>query len=162
MKVYIVLAAVAASLAPFATRAQDATASLQVQATVAESCEVTTTPVDFGSVNLLAATAHEATGTILVTCTNDAAYQIALDAGQGADATVTTRQMTRDGGTGTLAYALFSDEARATNWGDTTDTVTGTGTGTANTHDVYAQIPAGQTSVAAGSYADTVTVTVSY
>jgi len=66
-------------------------------------------------------------------------------------------------GTNVLNYQLYSDSARSTIWGNTvgTDTVTGSGTGLALDHTVYGSIPAAQV-VPAGSYQDTITVTISY
>jgi spore coat protein U-like protein len=62
-----------------------------------------------------------------------------------------------------LNYSLFSDSARAVNWGNTvgTDTVAGIGTGSAQTITVYGTIPSNQGN-RAGTYADTITVTVTY
>jgi spore coat protein U-like protein len=63
-----------------------------------------------------------------------------------------------------LSYALYSNAGRSTNWGNTpgTDTVAQTAsTILPISFTVYGRIPQ-QQSVGAGSYTDTVTVTVSY
>ncbi len=62
-----------------------------------------------------------------------------------------------------LNYGLYQNATHATNWGTTTgtDTVPGTGNGAAQVLNVYGQIPAGQL-IAAGSYADTITATITY
>jgi spore coat protein U-like protein len=70
--------------------------------------------------------------------------------------------MTGSGG-GTLNYALYRDTGRTNNWGSTigTDTQTGTGSGLIQTLTVYGQVAAAQTPLA-GTYSDTVTVTLTY
>jgi spore coat protein U-like protein len=61
-----------------------------------------------------------------------------------------------------LSYFLYSDSGRTTNWGNVTGSwVSGTGTGTAQNLTVYGRIPASQSALI-GSYADTVTVTITF
>jgi spore coat protein U-like protein len=66
-----------------------------------------------------------------------------------------------------VAYGLFQDSGRTTNWGDnpppatTVDTVGGTGAGSAQSLPVYGRIPP-QTTPTQGAYSDTVVVTVYY
>jgi spore coat protein U-like protein len=62
-----------------------------------------------------------------------------------------------------VTYSLYSDSGRATVWGNTvgTNTVAGTGNGASQSYTVYGRAPA-QTTPAAGTYTDTVTVTVTY
>jgi spore coat protein U-like protein len=70
----------------------------------------------------------------------------------------------RLGATGSYVdYELYRDAGHSLRWGATigTDTVPGTGTGTAQALTVHGRVPATQ-SVAAGSYGDVVTVTVTY
>ena len=100
------------------------------------------------------------TSTIQVQCTNTTPYNIGLNAGTATGATVTTRKMTNGGAT--VGYALYSNAGMTTNWGNTvgTDTVSGTGNG-AQPYTVYGQVPA-QSTPAAGTYTDTITVTVTY
>jgi spore coat protein U-like protein len=135
-----------------------ATGSFSVTATVAPSCSITANALNFGAYT---GTALNATTTISVTCANGSPYNIGLDPGQASGATVTTRKMVN--GSKTLGYALYSDSVRTKNWGNTvgTDTVAGTGSGSAQTLNVYGQVPAGQTPVP-GSYADTITATLTY
>jgi spore coat protein U-like protein len=63
-------------------------------------------------------------------------------------------------GASVLAYFLYSDSPRSVPWGSTGIGITGTGTTSAPIL-VYGQIPGAQ-NAAAGSYADTVTVTVTF
>ena len=67
-------------------------------------------------------------------------------------------------GANLLNYALYTDSGRTTLWGDgvTGSTIDDTGTGTAQSNTIYGEVLAAQASAPAGSYADTVVVTVTY
>ena len=99
--------------------------------------------------------------TFSMTCTGRTAWNIGLDDGLNASGNV--RRMRRGAGSDHVAYELYTTGARNVRWGNTigTDTVTGTGTGSAQSLIVHGRIPAPQ-SVPAGSYSDTVTVTITY
>lgn len=133
--------------------------SFSVQATVTAACSVSASTLNFTSYDPTGGNVDRTT-TVSITCTNGTAYNVGLDAGLTTGATVTTRQMTS--GSNTLNYSLYSNSGRTTNWGNTsgTDTVPGTGSGAAQSLTVYGRIPGSQTSVVAGSYSDTITVTV--
>ena len=159
----------AASLLLAAAAAQPAfaatdTATMGVSATVTANCNVSTTALSFGNVDVTSGSNVDGTSTIDVTCTNGTGWTATADAGAGTGATLTTRKMAN--GAELLNYVLYTDSARTTIWGDgvggTTATLTGTGTGSAQQSTIYGQVPSGQTSLPAGSYADTVTVTVTY
>lgn len=154
-------------LASSGAQAATSTTTFDVGATVADSCSVSATALAFGSIDPLVnkTTATDATSTIDVTCANGTTYDVGLDAGQASGATVTTRQMAS--GTNLLNYALYSDSGRTANWGNTIDattgdTVAGTGTGAIQTLTVYGRVPSGQETAPTGTYADTITVTVTY
>lgn len=143
--------------------AATATANLSVTATVINACAFgTITSVAFGNYDPTSATANNNTGSIVVQCTLGDVYNIALNPGTFAGATVTTRRMTGPSAGG-LAYSLFRDAGRTLNWGQTigTDTLQQTGTGLAQTATVFGQIPASQ-AVTAGGYSDTVGITVTF
>lgn len=161
----VVLAGVAAlAVAAQPAYAATTTSSLSVDATVTANCSVSTTAVSFGSVNVLSGTNVDASGGISVTCTNGTAWAASANAGGGTGATISTRKMTS--GTNLLDYALYTDSARTSIWGDGTAgngvTISGTGTGSAQASTVYGRVPSGQNAKPAGAYADTVTVTVTY
>lgn len=140
------------------------TANLPISATVVTACSIgTVVGVAFGNYDPTSATANNATGTIPVTCTNGAPYNIGLGPGTFAGATVTTRRMTGTPAGTPLSYSLFRDAGRTLNWGVTigTDTLALTGTGVAQSTTVFGQIPALQ-AVTAGTYADTVLITVTF
>jgi spore coat protein U-like protein len=137
-----------------------ATSTLDVSATVTANCAVTTSPLDFGSIDITNGTNHDGTGSISVTCTNGTAWSAAADAGGGTGATVAARQMAS--GANLLTYSLYSDSGHSSVWGDTTgQTIDSTGNGVVQTSTIYGRVPSGQTAPA-GSYADTVNVTVTY
>jgi spore coat protein U-like protein len=137
------------------------TTTFTVSATVTNNCTVSATNHAFGAYTPSAVPPTDATSTLTVNCTVGAGYNVGLDAGTGSGATVTTRKMTS--GANTLNYSLYQDALRSTVWGNTvgTDTVAGIGTGLNVGHTVYGRIPASQ-NVAAGSYSDTITVTVTF
>lgn len=141
---------------PSAASAATATTSFIVSATVAETCTVSAAALDFGSYAVASASA--ATTTVTVTCTNGTTYHVALD--DGGNFTTTRRMVS--GGTNFLEYELYTDAGHATRWGSTDLTdVDGTGDGSAQALTVYGLVPSGQF-VAAGSYSDTINVTVTY
>ena len=144
--------------------AADTGSTLGVSATVTENCVVSTTPVAFGNVDVTTGAAVEATGGISVTCTSGTGWSAAADVGSGTNATLASRKMAS--GTDLLNYGLYTDSGRTSLWGDgvggSTATIDGTGTGSAQAHTIYGRIFASQAALPAGSYADTVTVTVTY
>ena len=139
------------------------TGSLPVTASVINNCVLgSITSVAFGNYDPTSTTPNNNTGSIVVTCTSGDVYNIGLNAGTFAGATVTTRRMTGPSAGG-LAYALFRDAGRTLNWGVTigTDTLQQTGTDLPQTATVFGQISPLQ-AVIAGSYADTVGITVTF
>lgn len=148
-------------LAGGAARAGTTTTTFQVTATVIASCAVSASDLAFGSYDTVTGSAVSGSTTVAVTCSSGTSYEIGLDAGLGTGATVTTRKMSNGGNT--LNYSLYTDAAHTTVWGETAsvDTVASTGTGSAQNFTVYGLIAASQV-VATGSYADTITVTVTF
>jgi spore coat protein U-like protein len=136
-----------------------ATTSFTLSVVVPASCTLSAGALAFGN---YAGTLLNATSTISVNCTNTAPYNVGLNSGIAAGASVSNRSMTGPS-SALLGYKLFSDAGRTINWGNTvgTDTKAGTGSGSVQVLTVYGQIPAGQL-VRPGSYADTVTATLTY
>jgi len=139
------------------------TTNLSVTATVTANCSVSSSPVAFGSVDVLSGTNYDATGNVSVTCTNGTAWSAAAGLGAGTGATFASRKMAA--GANLLNYSLYTNAGRTTVWGDGsggTATVSNTGTGSAQSFTVYGRVPLGQTAAQAGAYSDTVLVTVTY
>ncbi|MCC7461513.1 MAG: spore coat U domain-containing protein [Gammaproteobacteria bacterium] len=168
-RIILVLAG-AAGLAAAAGSAVAATTTttFAVTATVNANCLVAANPLNFatytpGSGDL------DVNTSLSVRCTRNTAYTVALNAGSTAGGSLSQRLM--GNGTDTLQYNLFTTAARDTVWGDgtaSTATIAGTGAGlgvpNAVTHTVYGRLvdSAANQAVSAGSYADTITVTVTY
>ena len=94
-RILIIAAGLAALPILYATLdAQSATASMTVTATVIKNCTITTSPVNFGAYDPVAANATpplDGTGTVTVACTKGAVAKVGLNAGSNAQGT--TRRM---------------------------------------------------------------------
>lgn len=150
------LAAVLGALALSASSAlaSTATGNLNVTATVTPTCTVSATALNFGSYTGAAISTSDQ---MSVDCTSGATWSVSANYGQnGGKASGTTRAMTD--GSSYLSYELYT--TGNTVW-DTSHVFTGTGTGSAQSTTFTAAVPASQ-NVTAGSYSDTVTLTVTF
>jgi spore coat protein U-like protein len=143
------------------TRCRLLACALAVAAPVARpaGCSVSTLGLSFGNYDVFSTLNDDITGTLNVNCPSATSYSISLSSGSG---TYASRAMTN--GINVLSYNLYLDPTRLTIWGDGsagTGTVSGTGTGATVGSPVYGRIPAGQNAYV-GSYADVVTVTVTF
>jgi spore coat protein U-like protein len=136
-----------------------ATGQFGLTSTVLSACTVSANALNFG---VYSGSLINAASAITVTCTNNTTFNIGLNAGTAAGATVTTRKMTSPSHA-TLSYTLFRDSARTQNWGNTvgTDTLISQGNGTPLQYGVFGQLPAGQSATPA-VYTDTITATITY
>lgn len=135
-----------------------AAVSFNVEAVVAKDCIVATQPVSFGSHGTLQRNV-DATGTVSVMCTPATGYAIRLNGGN-TDSAPTARKMSK--GSETVTYGLYRNSSRDQPWGNTEETLaTSTGNGSHQTHIVYGRVPP-QPTPSAGTYTDTVVVTVDY
>lgn len=138
------------------------TDSFQVTATVVASCDVVASALAFGNYDPVTASNLDAETTFSVVCTNGTPYNVGMSLGSGAGASMATRRMTRSGGAQTLNYVLYQDNQRSVLWGNTgTDRQAGTGAGTPDTIHLYGRVPM-QQAAPAGSYSDTIVITVSW
>ena len=144
------------------------TLTFAVSLTIIADCVINSTAtLDFGSHGVLGGaggtTPNDGTTTIAVQCTNSTPYDIGLDAGTTAGSSTTTRKLLNTVTTDTVNYKLYSDSGHTTNWGNAVGTYTlhKTGNGASQISTVYGRIPA-QTTPIPGTYADLVTVTVTY
>lgn len=156
----ISVALLSAGFAFVPSQAATTDANMPVTITIENACEISTapTPLDFGTHGVLSANV-DSTSTIYVTCTTGASYDIGLNGGGSGD--IAARVMTL--GAEDVGYQLYQDTTRTTVWGNTvdTDTVASTGTGTEQQFTVYGRVPP-QATPTAGTYTDTVLVTVTY
>lgn len=132
------------------------------------TCTVATTAVGFGSYNPLSVTNTTANGNIAVTCSALALFVVSyvISLSKGNSATYTPRFMNLSGVH--LNYNVYTTAAFTSIWGDSTggtvtlsDTVTALLLTETTNYTVFGQLPALQT-VGAGTYTDTITVTVTY
>lgn len=123
----------------------------------AATCTANSSGVSFGDYDPLQSGDTESTGSIQIDCDAPVTASIALTAGSG---TFTARTMSN--GISELQYNLYSDAQRIAVWGDGTAGSQPVSV-TAQTADVpvYGAIP-GRQNVTAGSYSDTITVTVTF
>ena len=168
LKLAIASAIVAGSMGLSATSsAATATSNMAVTTTVATACTISAGALSFGSYDPTASANNDATATISSTCTSGGAAKITMSEGAnkltGSTTSVPKRAMKTAGETPqTLAYHLYRDSDRTSVWGNTDATGAGvTGTGSAVTTTVYGAITKSQT-VSAGTFTDTVAVTITY
>jgi spore coat protein U-like protein len=148
----------AAALPASGALCQTQTGQFAVRATVNADCQIITRDLDFGIHSADANT--RANTTFDVRCTAGSAVAISLDGGQSGN----PQQRHMSGQGVNLNYLLYKDAAYQDpiNTADVTwQMTTAENTGQAVTYNVYGEIPAGQ-NVPAGSYTDTVRVTVQY
>lgn len=143
----------------------------------AVTCDVTATGVAFGIYNPIAGTNLDTTGNINFSCTRTGlldltpgvSYSILLNT--GGSGSYSSRQLSS--GADTLNYNLYRDTARTLIWGDGTGG-SSTQPGSVsfplislssvtrdNDHPTYGRLFGGQ-NIPAGSYTDTITVTVEF
>jgi spore coat protein U-like protein len=128
--------------------AGQASATFGVSATVLTNCTVTASNLNFGNYSASAASPTNMSTSLSVTCTNGLAYTVDLNGGNSHS----------------LNYQLYTTNGYASIFGDGTGgtiTVSGSGNGSAQSIPVYGQIATAQY-VPAGSYSDTISVTVNY
>lgn len=120
-------------------------------------CGASAIAVVFGNYDVFSAVHLDSTGRIDVACTPGADYTIALSTGNGSYG---QREMLS--GAIVLDYNLYTNASRTTIWGDGSGVTSNVGgSGVSASHTVYGRVPALQNKPA-GSYADTIVVTVTY
>lgn len=128
---------------------------LVATATVASTCTVSTTDLDFGTVGVLSSPV-DATGSVRVNCSAGTPWEIDLVVPTGE--TASARKLNK--GAETVTFGTYRNSARSQPWGDATgQSVTGTGTGSQQSIPVYGRVPA-QATPSAGTYTDTIIVNV--
>ena len=134
-----------------------------------QSCSVSATAVNFGTYDPLSGSAAQSSGTVTVDCQVllvglFVSWTVTLST--GSSGSYVARQLRS--GVNSLSYNLYTNAARTSVWGDGTN---GTGVVSANpflivgsntvNYTVYGSIPAAQDRPA-GTYSDTLTVTMTY
>lgn len=143
-----------------ATAAEQATANLGVSAIVADTCIMAaTTPLAFATINTTQASNQATPGVVTVTCTASRGA-ITVTLGGGENASSGARRMATSGDD-YLPYSVFKDSGHSESVAVDGAVYSGPVTAAVpKTIAVYGQIPAGNYN--AGSYSDTLLVTLSY
>ena len=130
---------------------------------VEAACTISASGVSFGAYDVFSASPTDSTGSVTYRCGNSD-KDITITISKGSSATFSPRTLKQ--GSESLNYNLFRDAGYTLIWGDGTS---GTSTyfikNPPNSADVvltvYARTPAAQ-DVSAGSYSDSVVVTIEY
>ncbi|PKB14026.1 spore coat protein U-like protein [Novosphingobium kunmingense] len=154
--------AAVATLAASPALAATASNTMPVSVNVINSCTVSATPMAFGTLTSIGGTDVDTTANVNLVCTIGATYDVSMDLGTHAAAGQRYLQSTTDA-TKTIPYGIFRDAGRLQAWGSTVGTTsTGTSLAGLTTLTAFGRIPQSAASVPAGSYTDTVTVTVTF
>jgi len=146
-----------------------ATDNMAVTTDVGISCTITVADLTFTSYDPTYGVDNDSTGSVTSTCTTGGAVVLTLGQGANADSSSTDAAPIRRmvGTTGAAAgtflnYGLYQEGGRTTVFGNTSDTGGSfTATGGADVTTVYGRIPKEQ-AAAVGSFADSVSVTLTY
>lgn len=138
------------------------TDTLQITANVVNNCVVTASPMAFGTLANLGTANIDTSATVSLACTPDAAYDVSMDLGLNASGS--QRRLVNGADAAQLIpYGLYTDANRTNAWGNAVgSTVAGTAVNGTATLTAYGRIPSTAAAVTAGSYSDTVTVTVTF
>lgn len=146
--------------------------SLDIQIEIGAGCQVDSSgsgpsSYDFGTLDFgqylgldgdIDAETSGAGNGISITCSNLTAYTIAID--NGLNYSGSSRRLTTAGEY--INYSLFQDASRTVVWGTAGNALSDTSDGSPTTHTVYGRIPSGQSTPSAGTYSDTVQVTLTW
>lgn len=133
----------------------------------ATRCNVTTTPVNFGSYDVFSSFPLDSTGTVSVSCHTPAHRTIPVEVtiSSGLSGGFHPRRMQGTTGGDRMDYDLFINASRTQIWGDgSSGTVSFQGDihkDTPLSLPIYGRVPARQ-NLRAGSYRDSLVVTVSW
>jgi spore coat protein U-like protein len=140
-------------------QAGTSTSTLAVRVVVQPSCTVAGATLDFGSYT--SGQTGSLTGFTQIAYSNCPAGQLRFQLDGGTNGTTTARRLANGSG-GLLNYGIYRDSARTQNFGQAGDSrlidLAAAGSGNVS---VYGLIPAGQ-AVAAGTYTDTVVITLDF
>jgi len=169
-KLVLTISAAGLGLFAFAAVAGTASGTLAVSATVNTNCTVNSPTMTFTAIDPTANANSTGTATLSVTCTKGTTL-VDIKLGPGGHQIVSgSRQV--NSGANNMAYALYTDSGHTTLWGDSTTTGIGaklssgfsafSSVATPQTFTVYGQILAAAEDVPAGTYTDSVAVTVDF
>jgi spore coat protein U-like protein len=132
-------------------------AALACSPAAAATCDISTQSVNFGNYDTLDPQPLDGVGSVAVVCDEEAQFTISLSSGAG---TYPARRLTS--GADELEYNLFTDASRILIWGDgSAGSVTHTASAITEIETIYGRIFPRQ-NVPAGSYVDSIIVTIVY
>ena len=150
------------------------TANMNVTANIYANCTMSNNDLDFGDYDATGLNSSRdllATATILTTCTSGTNGVITMSQGDHFLYCVVNdchRQLSNDEETSTLRYNIYTDENLNFSdiWNHDVDEMSSVaqvvGNGLSQDMTVYGKIPKNQKYAAAGSYSDTITITLTY
>ena len=151
--VFLTVISLLVSSSVLAEKTETTTANLQVHLTVERSCEVHVSDMDFGTHTRDSGPLNASANTI-ITCSSGTPFNITSTSDHSYTMKNTATAEKVD-------YALYSDNAGASEL--STTPIPGTGTGSAEVIPIYGKVTARALSQASpGDYSDTVTLTVAY
>ena len=155
--------------------AQDAASkNMDVSADITETCNMSNTDLNFGGYDAFGANATRdllATATITTTCTSGTTGVVTMSGGSHVLFCMSSkchRQMANQDETSFLRYNIYTNESLSWGsvWSDNTsatnEVVQVIGSGVSQNTTVYGEIRKNQKNAAAGSYNDTVNITLTY
>ncbi|HSO07561.1 MAG TPA: spore coat U domain-containing protein [Pelomicrobium sp.] len=136
---------------------------LGAAAPAAAVCQASASGINFGAYDVFSPLAATSTGTITVTCRVAPPPTVVIAIGPSAVSGLINPRRLRGGGSDTVDYNVFIDNARTVIWGDGVlggSTVSQRFTPNQTIpFTVYGGVPAGQ-NAAAGAYSDSLQVTI--
>jgi spore coat protein U-like protein len=123
------------------------------------TCSITATGVSFGAYDPRSATATDGVGSVTVTCDKSNTPSMILSSSTGQSGSYATRRMSS--GAYTLNYNLYTTATRTIVWGDGSAGTSAPTLSATGTYTIYGRIPPLQ-NVGAGTYSDSVSVTITY
>lgn len=136
-----------------------ATGTLTVQVNVQPGCAISGSALDFGTYT--AGQASDLLASTVIEYSNCLAGQLTVEFDGGSSGTTTDRRMS-NGDDDELSYALYSDAARTGNLGQGSEAkVIDLTTAGSGSFSIYGSIPGSQL-VPAGTYTDTVNITITF
>lgn len=132
-------------------------------------CTISAPSINFGDYDVFSSIPLDSTGTITINCTSDVGKGNVTVGPSSTSGTFNPRQMRESGRRDFLSYNIYIDVTRTTILGNGTGGTTDIGfkrppgkpVPWSQNINIYSRIPPGQ-NVSAGSYSDTLTVTVNW
>jgi len=154
--------------------ATSTTTNMNVTANISATCTMSNTDLDFGDYDATGTNSSRdllATATISTSCTSGTNGVISMSGGSHVLFCVSSkchRQMANQDETSFLRYNIYTNESLSWGsvWSDNTsatnEVVQVIGSGVSQNTTVYGEITKNQRNAAAGSYTDTITITLNY